>query len=326
MKSNKDNLPWTEKYRPTCLSELESNSKIIFTLKNLIENNKFPHLLFYGPPGTGKTSAILACANYLYNNCLESFVIHLNASDERGIDVVRERIKDFCLAGSLFNNNKPKLVILDEADSMTSDAQLALRQIVVNNTKKIRFCLICNYVNKIIPQLQSRFSKFRFNPIEKNGVTNKLRMILDKENIKCDDYSINVLSNNSYGDMRRLINILQSISNKTLDINKDNIYKLLSIIEDDRIDQIIIDLFNLSFEENRINISNLLDDGHSIKDLITKISERILIINISDKSMIYLINKLSNLELNINENSQLSSIVYIVSIFIICRNNEIISK
>ncbi len=323
MNYNKDNLPWIEKYRPNCLNDLESNNKIIATLKNLIENNKFPHLLFYGPPGTGKTSAILACANYLYSNCLDSFVIHLNASDERGIDVVRERIKDFCLAGALFSDNRPKLVILDEADSMTSDAQLALRQIVVNNTKKVRFCLICNYVNKIIPQLQSRFSKFRFKPIEKCGINNKLKIILDKENIKCDDYSINLLSDNANGDMRKLINILQNISNKTSEINESNIYKLLLIIKDDEIDEIISNLFNLSFEQNWINLNKLLNLGHSIKNLIIKITERLPIINISDKSIIYIINKLSDLELNINQNSQYISLVNIISIFIICRNNEI---
>ena len=166
----KDNLPWIEKYRPYDLKDICSQRSIISTLKNLISCNRLPHLLFYGPPGSGKTSAIICCANILYGEYSNAYIIHLNASDERGIDVVRQRIKDFCNASILFHTPKIKLVILDEADSMTEDAQMALREIVVKNTKKVRFCLICNYVSKIIPQLKSRFSSFRFNPLKEEDI------------------------------------------------------------------------------------------------------------------------------------------------------------
>ncbi len=321
MTSNKEELPWIEKYRPNNLSQIESNNNILSTLKNLIENNKFPHLLFYGPPGTGKTSAILACANHLYKKCIDSFVIHLNASDERGIDVVRERIKDFCYAGVLFNENKPKLVILDEADSMTSDAQLALRQIVVNNTKRVRFCLICNYVNKIIPQLQSRFSKFRFKPIDDCGIINKLNYIIDKEQITCDNYSLNILAKKSKGDMRKLINILQSISIITNNINEKNLYKLLNDIKDEDIDIVISDLFNLSFEENYEKLLKIFELGISLRDLVNKIIDRIFLFNLSNEKLIYILKHLSKIDLYINNsNINCLNITSFISIFINCRN------
>lgn len=321
MISNNEKLPWIEKYRPNYLNQIESNNRILSTLKNLIENNKFPHLLFYGPPGTGKTSAILACANHLYNNSIESFVIHLNASDERGIDVVRERIKDFCYAGVLFNHDKPKLVILDEADSMTFDAQLALRQIVVNNTKRVRFCLICNYVNKIIPQLQSRFSKFRFKPIDNNGIINKLNYILNEEKINCDEYSINILANRSNGDMRKLINVLQSISIITNNITQDNLYSLLNDIKDDDIDSIINDLFNLSFNENYNKLIKIFISGYSLKDLIHKIIDRLFLFNLSNKKLINILKHLSKIDLYMNNNNiSLIDITSLISVFITSRN------
>lgn len=315
------NLPWTEKYRPSQLEDIESNNKILFTLKTLIENDKFPHLLFYGPPGTGKTSAILACANLLYKNFIDTYVIHLNASDERGIDVVRERIRDFCSANVLFQENKPKLVILDEADSMTLDAQLALRQIVANNTKKVRFCLICNYVNKIIPQLQSRFSKFRFKPIEHKYIINKLKFIINQENIKCDDYSLNILAEMCHGDMRKLVNILQSICVRKSIINKDNIFKLLNYIKDEDISKIIDSLFNSSFEENLYFLKEYLNTGVSLQELLKRLSNKIFLLDLSNDSLIFLINKLSELESNpsINDNIKLGTFI---SIFIIIRNKN----
>lgn len=154
--NKKANLPWVEKYRPNALKELISHEDIIRTIRKFISQDKLPHLLFYGPPGTGKTSTILACAKEIYKTKeFNSMVLELNASDDRGIGVVRGQILSFASTRTIFNSGY-KLVILDEADSMTNDAQNALRRIIEKFTDNVRFCLICNYLSKIIPAIQSR--------------------------------------------------------------------------------------------------------------------------------------------------------------------------
>ena len=183
LQSNKtaSSLPLIEKYRPTSLSEIVSHEDILSTINLFVERKTIPHFLFHGPPGTGKTSCILALAHQLYGETYKSMTLELNASDDRGINIVREKIKDFCGALSSFNtmmalhsmNNSNasaktfKLVILDEADMMTSAAQFALRRVIEKYTKNVRFCLICNQVNKIIPAIQSRCMRFRFGPLNK---------------------------------------------------------------------------------------------------------------------------------------------------------------
>ena len=153
-------LPWVEKYRPKEMSDLVSHEQIIGTITKLIDAGKLPHLMLYGPPGTGKTSTILACAHKLYGKHFSSMVLELNASDDRGIDVVREQIKEFASTRQMFSS-APKLIVLDEADNMTNPAQFALRRVIEKFTRNARFCIICNYASKIIPALQSRCTRFR---------------------------------------------------------------------------------------------------------------------------------------------------------------------
>jgi replication factor C subunit 3/5 len=183
----KENLPWVEKYRPEELSDVISHTDIINTIDKLIEKNNLPNLLFYGPPGTGKTSTILACARRVNGPKFQSMVLELNASDERGIEVVRQQIKNFASSQKLFTQGM-KLIILDEADAMTQTAQFALRRVMEKYIKSTRFCLICNYINKIIPALQSRCTRFRFGPLEKSQIQNRLRNIASKEGVKLQDW------------------------------------------------------------------------------------------------------------------------------------------
>lgn len=202
-------LPWVEKYRPSTLDDLIAHDEIIGILTRLIESGKLPHLLFYGPPGTGKTSTILAAARSMYGSRSNAMTLELNASDDRGIGVVRDQIKSFAGTKQLFSSGV-KLVILDEADAMTSDAQFALRRVIEKNTKSTRFCLICNYVSKIIPALQSRCTRFRFAPLQAEQVRGRMDAIIAAEGLAVTDEGRQALLDLSGGDMRRVLNVMQA--------------------------------------------------------------------------------------------------------------------
>ncbi|THG04725.1 hypothetical protein TEA_013616 [Camellia sinensis var. sinensis] len=193
LKNTKAN-PWVEKYRPQSLSDVAAHRDIVDTIDRLTSENKLPHLLLYGPPGTGKTSTILAVARKLYGSQMHNMVLELNASDDRGIDVVRQQIQDFASTQSFSFGAKSavKLVLLDEADAMTKDAQFALRRVIEKYTKNTRFSLICNHVNKIIPALQSRCTRFRFAPLDAIHVSERLKHVIQAEEqpavgIECDE-------------------------------------------------------------------------------------------------------------------------------------------
>eukprot|EP01120_Amphizonella_sp_Union-15-10_P015230 TRINITY_DN7782_c0_g1_i2.p1 TRINITY_DN7782_c0_g1~~TRINITY_DN7782_c0_g1_i2.p1 ORF type:complete len:281 (-),score=47.33 TRINITY_DN7782_c0_g1_i2:5-847(-) len=216
-------LPWVEKYRPTNLGDLISQEDLIETLSRFIEQNKLPHLLFYGPPGTGKTSTILSVARKILGSSFRSMILELNASDVRGIDDVRETIKDFASTKKIFSQGV-KIVVLDEADHMTNDAQAALRRIIERYTKSTRFCLICNHINRITPAIQSRCMRFRFAPLKDDQVRLRLSEIAKQEGVKITADGLEALIKLGTGDMRRSINILQSTSMAYDIVNEMNVY------------------------------------------------------------------------------------------------------
>ncbi|KAI3984005.1 hypothetical protein MKX01_035132 [Papaver californicum] len=203
--------PWVEKYRPRSLADVAAHRDIVDTIDRLTSENKLPHLLLYGPPGTGKTSTILAVARKIYGPQYHNMILELNASDDRGIDVVRQQIQDFASTQSFSFGVKAsvKLVLLDEADAMTKDAQFALRRVIEKYTKNTRFALICNHVNKIIPALQSRCTRFRFAPLDATHVTERLKHVIESERLDVDENGLKALVRLSNGDMRKALNILQ---------------------------------------------------------------------------------------------------------------------
>uniref|UniRef100_A0A3Q1F3Z7 Activator 1 subunit 5 n=1 Tax=Acanthochromis polyacanthus TaxID=80966 RepID=A0A3Q1F3Z7_9TELE len=218
------NLPWVEKYRPQTLDDLISHKDILSTIQRFISEDKLPHLLFYGPPGTGKTSTILACARQLYKDKeFNSMVLELNASDDRGIDVVRGPILSFASTRTIFKKGF-KLVILDEADAMTQDAQNALRRVIEKFTENTRFCLICNYLSKIIPALQSRCTRFRFGPLSPDQMIPRLEHVIQQESIDISPDGMKAIVTLSSGDMRRSLNILQSTSMAYGKVTEDTVY------------------------------------------------------------------------------------------------------
>ncbi|XP_025798981.1 replication factor C subunit 3 isoform X1 [Panicum hallii] len=218
--------PWVEKYRPQSLADVAAHRDIVDTIDRLTNENRLPHLLLYGPPGTGKTSTILAVARKLYGSQYSNMILELNASDERGIDVVRQQIQDFAGARSLSFGARPsvKLVLLDEADAMTKDAQFALRRVIEKYTRSTRFALICNHVNKIIPALQSRCTRFRFAPLDGSHVRERLQHIIKSEGLSVDEGGLTALVRLSNGDMRKALNILQSTHMASQQITEEAVY------------------------------------------------------------------------------------------------------
>ena len=209
------NLMWVEKYRPIKLEQVINQKEIVNGLKNLIKNPyEIPHLLFAGPAGVGKTTTALCIARELLGEDWQRNTLELNASDERGIKMVRERVKEFAAVMKLATETKDdvsfRIIILDEADEMTSEAQTALRRIIEDSSKTTRFIIICNYLSQIIEPIQSRCVVFHFMRLAKEDVIGYLKMICEKEGVKYEEKALSQIYGATSGDLRHSINILQA--------------------------------------------------------------------------------------------------------------------
>jgi DNA polymerase III delta prime subunit len=217
-----DNRPWVEKYRPTKFDDIVLDPLNRKLLKNIVTQNKFPNLLFYGPPGTGKTTTIINLINKYqekYDQKNKGLKIHLNASDDRGIDVIRNQINQFVNTKTLFGTGL-KFVILDEVDYMTKNAQQALRYLIQQYNKNIRFVLICNYISKIDSALQNEFIRLRFCQLPKKDTFNFLNTIIQKEGLNITSKQINIIQKKFKSDIRSMINYIQS-NHSNLKFNTD---------------------------------------------------------------------------------------------------------
>ncbi|MFB6490856.1 MAG: replication factor C small subunit [Thermoproteus sp. AZ2] len=220
-------LFWFEKYRPRSFDEVVDLDEVKGRLREFVRAGNMPHLLFYGPPGTGKTTMALVLARELYGEYWREDVLELNASDERGINVIRERVKEFARTAPV--GKAPfKLVVLDEADNMTSDAQQALRRIMEMYAATTRFILMANYVSRIIDPIISRCAVFRFPPMPKELMAERLRYIANKEGVKLTDDGIDAIYEIAQGDMRRAINLLQMAAAAEGVVNKDSVAAVAS--------------------------------------------------------------------------------------------------
>jgi len=259
------NYTWVEKYRPNNLDDICYQNETIKSLRNAILSKNLPHLIFFGPSGCGKTSTILALAKDIYKDTVSDNIIELNASDERGINVIRDKIKVYSkqtINSNDINNLPPwKIIILDEADTMTVDSQFALRRIMEQYAQVTRFCIICNYHNKIIDPIVSRCSLFRFKPINNENIEIKLKYICEKEKFVCDDKIITKIIDISRGDLRKAINMLQNCHNSF------NNYELLDemsgYLPESKFNKLINYIMSKDIKNVTITVNNYILEGYS---------------------------------------------------------------
>lgn len=236
LKTAADSRPWVEKYRPRKVADVSQQAEAKRLLSRIIETGNMPHLLFFGPPGSGKTSAALALVKELFGREeAKTRLLELNASDERGIRVVREKIKKYTRTNTPKGKINPetgremppwKIVILDEADMMTPDAQAALRRIMEALARNTRFIIICNYIHKIIDPLFSRCSPHRFEPVSADAQIERLQMICKAENLNVEEGALARLIDLTCGDLRRAVNLLQSAAGIHQTITEDAILEV----------------------------------------------------------------------------------------------------
>jgi replication factor C subunit 2/4 len=265
---NKDFSSWVEKYRPVKLDEVTAQTEVIQSLKKVLETKNLPHLIFFGPSGCGKTSTILALSKELFGEELYyDRVIELNASDERGINVVRDKIKTYAKKAINPKENVPpwKIIILDEADNMTPDSQCALRRIMEEYSKLTRFCIICNYHNKIIDPIDSRCMLFRFKPIQEEEIIKKLKDICKQEKFDCSESFLIQIVRNCRGDLRKAINFLQKCYNTFGNVlNQEILNEISGVIPNNNFNELcnaIIDKNSVVMDEI---INELVNNGFSL--------------------------------------------------------------
>jgi replication factor C small subunit len=282
--------PWVEKYRPKKIPDIAGHVEIKKRLEVYAKKSSMPHLLFAGPAGTGKTTASLALANEIFTGQLEGNFLELNASDERGIDVVRNNIKDFARSMSL--GEVPfKIIFLDEADSLTSDAQSALRRTMEKYTRTCRFILSCNYSSKIIEPIQSRCALFRFARIPDEVIEKQLEKIAKQEKVSFDREGMGAILYVSDGDMRHAINVLQATTAVANKVTKEDVFNIASRAKPELVRKLMSLALNGKFMEGRKIIDDLLiNRSISGEEVLLQMHKEIENLDIGNEKKLALVN------------------------------------
>jgi replication factor C small subunit len=292
---------WAEKYRPKRLSEVINQKHVVERVKAFVEEKNIPNMLFAGPPGTGKTTIALCVAYELYGKNWRQNVLELNASDARGIDVIRGQVKDFARTKPI-GDIPYKIIILDEADALTADAQNALRRTMENYTNVSRFILIANYSSKIIEPIQSRCAVFRFKPLGEADIKKFVQRIVTEEKLKITEDGIKAIIEISEGDLRKVANLLQAAASIDKKINEDTIYDVASRAKPTDVKEMLELALKGKFEDARKKLQDLLlKQGLSGSDIISEIHKQIYSLNIPEELKVQLVEKCGEYEFRISE-------------------------
>ena len=297
---------WIEKYRPQTLDEIVNQSEIVSRMKKFVKERNIPHLLFVGPAGVGKTTTILALSRDLFGPSYRNYVMELNASDERGINVIREKVKSFAQTAAISTEVPFKILIMDEADSLTSAAQHALRRTMEIYTKTCRFCLIGNYSENIIEPIQSRCSVFRFSPLTEQDIKAYIRSISIKENLQLLDEGLDAIYEASAGDMRKAINLLQSAAAVQGGVIDDvSIYSILGKLNPTRIKEIVKLCSKGDFLEAREVLRSLLiEEGLAAEDILKLLYSEILRSDIAEEWKVKLSDTICEVDYRLTQGSR----------------------
>lgn len=294
---------WTEKYRPKDFDQVKGQVEIVKRAKAFVENQNMPHIMFAGPAGVGKSTLALVIARQLFKDTWKENFLELNASDERGIDIVRNKVKDFARTRSI--GNVPfKIIFLDECDALTRDAQQALRRTMENYTTTTRFILSCNYSSKIIDPIQSRCTLFRFRPLEKEHIYSIIDKITKDESLTLTEETKEALYEVSHGDCRRVENILQSCAALEKTITPQSVHSIASVAKPKEVKEALkLALANKFIDSRNKALNIMLNYGLSALDLIKQIQAEIWNLDIKDRAKAELVEKCGEIEFRLTEGS-----------------------